>query len=186
MNSAGETVFKSSDRLAGVKGEGWLIRISVQVDAGVIVGAKVVGVEPLGAQAPEKVVEPELAIESEEQIEPRPDSGAIDKPVDDSVNEQGSDDEDSDESLNDEPEDDKVDVEVDNQGSGTESGDESTSDDTGDKDVIDSIGGEATEDNADAPDTGDGDIGAPEVQPGPGANIPSHDAPGMPATESFR
>jgi len=122
MKSAGEVVFERSRSLVGAKGEGWLIRINLQVDAGAIVGAKLVGVEPIDNQVPEKVVEPESVRERLKRIEIVPDSGAIDEPADDSFGDQDA---------------------------GDKAGDQDTSDEIDDNSVIDSIGDESTDDNID-------------------------------------
>ncbi|MFC2039314.1 FecR domain-containing protein [Chloroflexota bacterium] len=146
MKSAGEVVFEKSDRLAGVKGEGWLIRINLQVEAGAIVEATVAGIERLHNQVPEKVVEPESVREELKQIGIRPDLSTIDKPGDDSSGEQDP---------------------------GDKAGDQDASDDIGDNDVnIDSNGQDAGANSGDGDtvDADDANTGSVGEQPVPSAD----------------
>jgi len=155
MKSADDVVFERSRSLAGAKGEGWLIRINLQVDAGAIVGATLAGVERLGNRVPEKVVEPESVREKLKQIEISPDSGAIDKPVEGSVGEQDPGDKTGEQDMSDEIGGNDVKVDVGDQDTSSNSGDQNTSDQLGDNGVIDSIGDQGTDDNIGDHDTSD-------------------------------
>ena len=68
--SGGKVVFEHTGELSGVEGEGWLIRINLNVDGDLVVGGRIVGIEPLGDTAPEKIVMTELARERAVPIRP--------------------------------------------------------------------------------------------------------------------
>ena len=59
--SEGKVLFDYSEELSDAEGEGWLVRINLDVDDGEVVSCTVVGIEPLGETAPEKIVVTELA-----------------------------------------------------------------------------------------------------------------------------
>ena len=73
--SGGEAAFEYTGNYGAESESGWLIRINLQVDDGLIVGSEVSGVEPLGDEAPEKIVETEFTNEGAAPIEPTDQSG---------------------------------------------------------------------------------------------------------------
>lgn len=68
--SGGRVIFKHSEELGDVAGEGWIIRIKWNVEDEDVVSCTVVRIEPLGDTAPEKIVVTELARERAVPIEP--------------------------------------------------------------------------------------------------------------------
>ena len=80
--SEGKVVFEHTGELGGVEGEGWLIRINLNVDGGAVVSSTIVGIEPLGDTPPEKIVITELAKERAVPIKPTTrDNGVQDGPA---------------------------------------------------------------------------------------------------------
>ncbi|MBL7166627.1 MAG: FecR domain-containing protein [Dehalococcoidales bacterium] len=65
----GKLVFEHSGALEADGEGGWLIRFNLKIEDNLISGGEVVGIEPLGDKAPEKIVEPEAAKESRIQSE---------------------------------------------------------------------------------------------------------------------
>ena len=80
--SEGKVVFDYSEELSDAEGEGWLVRINLDVDDGEVVSCTVVGIEPLGETAPEKIVVTELAGERAVpfQLTPRDKDAQDDRP----------------------------------------------------------------------------------------------------------
>lgn len=164
--AGGGIAFEHTERLAAAKGEGWLIRINLRVDDGLIVSAKVVGVEPLGDQVPEKVVETELARERAVPIEAiTRDSSVIDSGAGDNVGEENTGDDEGDTNLSEG---------AGEKDTGSTADDMATSDDAGDEDIGDETGSESpSEDTAD-PDPTD-NAGDTDISDDTGGQDPSED-----------
>ncbi|MFC1913650.1 FecR domain-containing protein, partial [Chloroflexota bacterium] len=58
--SKGETAFEYAGTSEGMNGSGWLIRFNLQVKDGLIVNSSISGMEPIGDNAPEKIVKAEM------------------------------------------------------------------------------------------------------------------------------
>ncbi len=101
--SGGDVVFEHSGALDAVEGGGWLVRFQLQVDDGLIVDGTVSGVEPLGVEMPEKIVEVELAREKAKPIRPS-------APSDNSIDGTGGDQDDADKGAPDKGDADKGDT----------------------------------------------------------------------------
>jgi hypothetical protein len=67
--SDGKAVFEHSGALEADGEGGWLIRFNLKIEDSLIFGGEVVGIEPLGDETPEKIVEPEAVKESRVQSE---------------------------------------------------------------------------------------------------------------------
>ena len=79
--SEDKVVFAYTGTWGAGEESGWLIHLSLHVDDGLIVDSTVSGVEPLGDETPENIVETQLATESAVPIKP-PEDGDKGKPED--------------------------------------------------------------------------------------------------------
>ena len=95
-NSGDEVTFAYAGTWGSTEEGGWLIHLNLQVESGLIVGGEVSGVEPLVDEAPENIVEVELALEEAIPIEPADDTepekgkGKAEEPSDDTEPEKGN------------------------------------------------------------------------------------------------
>jgi hypothetical protein len=145
--SEGTVVFEHTGELTGVEGEGWLVRINLNVHADVLVSGAVVAIEPLGNVGPEKIVTTDLARQRAVPIRAStPDSDAQDSPTDG----QGGD---KDASKNVEPEDSYEDVQGGDTGRDISDKDKNDSSTRGDSD--DDVGYDSADGDTDDLDTDD-------------------------------